>query len=172
MEKDVRTRAILAFRKVYDITAYYIREDMIKAIQSVRSEDDKETIRFLNWVHMNDPYDSIKKLAYVETTDEAASSPVKPGGIDLNSALLDLQIKRDDSGVPLPVFDQPMKQLMNIQGFLPVIINVTPINVPLLLGLLDLPDADSDFGFIPDRDPGDRKARFEYDNFEEVSMLN
>lgn len=62
------------------------------------------------------------------------------GGIDLNSAHLNLKIERDDRGVPLPMDQQPMPELMNIDGFLPVIINVTPIqSVPMLLGLEDSP---------------------------------
>ncbi|GEM_PF-4387928 len=68
------------------------------------------------------------------------SSPLESttkGGIDLNPALLDLQIKRDGNGVPLPLPQQPIKD-MHIEGFLPVIINVTPItNLPLLLGIAD-----------------------------------
>lgn len=59
----------------------------------------------------------------------------KYGGIDLNPKLLDLQIKRDDQGIPLPLFDQPIEQ-MNIEGFVPVIINVVPLtNLPFLLGV-------------------------------------
>ena len=59
------------------------------------------------------------------------------GGIDLNPALLDLQIKRDANGVPLPLPMQPIER-MNIEGFIPVIINITPVtNLPLLLGLAD-----------------------------------
>lgn len=61
----------------------------------------------------------------------------KYGGIDLNPAHLDLQIKRDGKGIPLPLFQQPI-ETFNIEGFVPVIINVTPItNLPLLLGLID-----------------------------------
>ena len=57
------------------------------------------------------------------------------GGIDFNSKLLDLQIKRDDNGVPLPMIQQPIKD-MKIQGFLPVIIQITPVtNLRLLLGI-------------------------------------
>lgn len=57
------------------------------------------------------------------------------GGIDLNPALLDLQIKRDGNGIPLPLTDQPLEE-MHIEGFIPIILNVTPItNLPLLLGL-------------------------------------
>ncbi len=56
------------------------------------------------------------------------------GGINLNPQLLDLQIKRDGEGVPLPLPQQPVQQ-MDIGGFLPVIINITPVpNLPLLFG--------------------------------------
>lgn len=64
----------------------------------------------------------------------------KYGGIDLNIQLLDLQIKRDSAGIPLPAGNQPLEQ-MHIEGFVPVIINVVPINnLPLLLGLHNSPD--------------------------------
>jgi hypothetical protein len=45
-----------------------------------------------------------------------------------------VQIKRDKNGIPLPLFQQPL-ETMNIEGFLPVIINIAPVNVQLLLGL-------------------------------------
>jgi len=57
----------------------------------------------------------------------------KVGGINLNAAMLDLQIRRDGKGIPLPIVNQPMGD-MKIDGFLPIIIDITPvINVPLLL---------------------------------------
>ncbi|MDO8580323.1 MAG: isocitrate lyase/phosphoenolpyruvate mutase family protein, partial [Candidatus Omnitrophota bacterium] len=63
------------------------------------------------------------------------AGPTRRGGIDLNSNLLDLQIKRDGNGVPLPLPLQPL-QNMRIDGFYPVIINITPVaNLPLLLGM-------------------------------------
>lgn len=67
--------------------------------------------------------------------DIQATQNVEPvGGIDFSSELLDLQIKRDDLGVPLP-FEQQQLDTIKIEGFIPVIINVTPVtNVPLLLG--------------------------------------
>jgi hypothetical protein len=50
---------------------------------------------------------------------------------------MDLQIKRDGNGVPLPLKQQPIGD-MNIEGFLPVIINVSPvIDLPLLLGFTE-----------------------------------
>jgi hypothetical protein len=55
------------------------------------------------------------------------------GGIDLNAANLDLQIKRDGNGVPLPINQQDMQKLNGIEGFIPVIIQITPVNtLPIL----------------------------------------
>lgn len=69
--------------------------------------------------------------------DNAAVTADPVGGIDLNPEMLDLQIKRDASGMPLPVSQQPIIN-MDIEGFVPVIINITPVtNVPLMLGLIN-----------------------------------
>lgn len=55
------------------------------------------------------------------------------GGINLDPALLKLQIKRDANGVPLAVSQQPIGH-MDIQGFAPVILNITPVvNLPMFL---------------------------------------
>ena len=74
----------------------------------------------------------------------AAGSPISidaTGGINLNPALLDLQVKRDGNGIPLPFNLQPAT-VMNIEGFIPVIINITPvINLPMLLGW-DVPETE------------------------------
>jgi len=57
------------------------------------------------------------------------------GGIDLNPDMLNLQIKRDRTGVPLPVFKQPLYSI-DIDGFMPVIINMILVpNLPAVLGL-------------------------------------
>src|SRR5262249_46279452 len=76
------------------------------------------------------------------TTDKAstATETEKVGGIDLNPALLNLQIKRDGNGIPLPIEMQPIRD-MKIDGFVPLIINITPImSVPMLLGIAEHPD--------------------------------
>jgi len=74
--------------------------------------------------------------------DAAMTKAQRIGGINLNPELLDLQILRDDMGIPLPVFNQPIEN-MKIDGFLPVIINITPIpNLPMLLGIADQIPAD------------------------------
>ncbi len=57
-----------------------------------------------------------------------------PGGIDLNAKKFDLQIVRDGKGVPLPVVQQPLAD-MRIEGFFPVIVDVKPADISLVLGL-------------------------------------
>ncbi|MCB9758009.1 MAG: hypothetical protein H6753_06280 [Candidatus Omnitrophica bacterium] len=72
-----------------------------------------------------------------------ASSPTvedqaTKGGIDFDSTTMDLQIKRDGKGVPLPLLQQNL-ELINIPGLFPVIINIMPINaqnLPIFLGQL------------------------------------
>ena len=153
---------MITLRKVDD-RIEYTREVVKRFIGGLSRRNNSFTIQLTGEIASA----SSPLVEQLTTSDEFTK-----GGIDLNSALLDLQIKRDGNGVPLPIFNQPPDLLMNIQGFLPVIINVTPVNVPLLLGLADTTDPESDFGFIFDLDPSDRKARFEYETFEEVSMLN
>ncbi len=62
------------------------------------------------------------------------------GGIDFNANLLDLQIRRDDNGKPLPLIEQPVAD-MKIDGFSPIIINITPINSSFILNSLNNPAA-------------------------------
>jgi hypothetical protein len=67
----------------------------------------------------------------------ASSSSIKEtpvGGIDFNPATLELEIRRDGNGVPLPALEQP-QELFNIPGLSPVVISITPMNLPLVLGL-------------------------------------
>lgn len=70
-------------------------------------------------------------------TAQATTATDSFAGINLDPALLDLQIKRDGNGVPFPLPQQPVES-MRIEGFIPIIINVTPVpNLPLLLGLTE-----------------------------------
>jgi hypothetical protein len=69
--------------------------------------------------------------------------------------MMDLQIKRDGRGVPLPLPEQPIEDI-NIEGFYPIIINVAPVSVPMLLGLSD---AESPTGSAKqERENGDLSA--------------
>jgi len=72
----------------------------------------------------------------IRTNDKAMTVEQvnKYGGITLNAKMLDLQIKRDGNGVPLPLSQQPLDQ-MNIQGFVPQIISIQLVDLPDLLGI-------------------------------------
>ena len=66
----------------------------------------------------------------LQTFRAAEMNEFDKGGIDLNPDMLDFQIKRDGQGVPLPVIQQPLESL-DIEGFLPVIVDIAPFtNVP------------------------------------------
>ncbi len=72
--------------------------------------------------------------------DSAMGSPTdldpNVGGIDLNPAFQNLQIKRDGAGVPLPISQQNIDQI-NLEGLIPVIKSITPaINLPIFAEIL------------------------------------
>jgi hypothetical protein len=107
------------------------------------------------------------------TAEQPAISVRRDGGINLNPNLLDLQIKRDGNGVPLPLPQQPI-ETMHIEGFLPIIINVTPVtNLPLLLGMNIEDQLPSDYGKKTSPD-GNQKShnQLKARELEEVSLLN
>jgi len=76
--------------------------------------------------HMDDVIGAVQQA--VDGAMPVKETPL--GGIDLNPEMMNLQIKRDSDGIPLPLPQQPIED-MNIKGFLPVIINVTPLTNPL-----------------------------------------
>jgi NAD+ synthase (glutamine-hydrolysing) len=88
----------------------------------------------------------------VKVVDQAMlgqSDPWKKGGIDFNTVGLDLQIRRDENGIPLPLLQQPIRD-MHIEGFYPVILNITPMSVPVLLGVADTEhDSHDDANLVP-----------------------
>jgi len=67
----------------------------------------------------------------------ATSQEQIPGGIDLNPQLLELTTGGAGE-IDIP-FDPAMMPNTPIEGFAPIIINITPVtNFPLLLGLSDV----------------------------------
>ncbi|HBR15296.1 MAG TPA: hypothetical protein DD723_07120 [Candidatus Omnitrophica bacterium] len=83
----------------------------------------------------------------------------REGGINLDPAMLDMQILRDKNGVPLPVFQQPIAT-MQIEGILPVIIKVTPItNLPMYLGL-NIPGTDRNISQEKERGSSSRDLSY------------
>jgi len=106
----------------------------------------------------------------ISSVKSSASSPInKPGGIDLNPNTLDLQTqgRRFDLKLPLNSFDL---QNIRIDGFTPVIINVTPLtNLPLLLGLVDEEsETPKNANHTPELDPANHKE----ENYLKISSLN
>jgi hypothetical protein len=77
---------------------------------------------------------SIKEIKYDPAT--TAPSPAMfnstKGGIDFNSSNLNLLIKRDGAGVPLPLALQDVASLSRIKGFFPVILEIKSArNLPI-----------------------------------------
>ena len=69
----------------------------------------------------------------IDLERDAAMHVSAPGGIDFNAVNLNLQIKRDGNGVPLPLAQQDMAQLSRIQGLECEIIEIKPaVNLPIL----------------------------------------
>ncbi|MBF0522379.1 MAG: hypothetical protein HQL24_04895 [Candidatus Omnitrophica bacterium] len=59
------------------------------------------------------------------TTQNLTDQKLTNGGIDLNAANLNLQIKRDGNGIPLPVSQQNLENIQ-IDGLVPVILDIRP----------------------------------------------
>jgi hypothetical protein len=82
---------------------------------------------------------TLPRIDMAKINDALNLRPEELGGIDLNPSFLNMQIKRDGNGVILPVSQQPL-DIMNIQGFVPIITDVspaTPLNMPLILGQVE-----------------------------------
>ncbi|MCB9756861.1 MAG: alpha/beta hydrolase [Candidatus Omnitrophica bacterium] len=74
----------------------------------------------------------------ISVSSPAASNFTK-GGIDFDPSKLNLQIKRDGRGVPLPLLQQDIENI-HINGLYPVILNILPVNAQTLpiLGQLNV----------------------------------
>ncbi len=84
---------------------------------------------------------SNKEIFGAQTGEKAKA---EYGGIDFNPAHLNLQIKRDGKGVPLPVSQQDVAHIQ-IEGLTPIIINIRPAtfqNLPFLLSKVEDQPAD------------------------------
>ncbi len=87
---------------------------------------------------LEDPIDQgreKRRSSVPATNPDVAAAVQAPGGIDLNPD----KIRFDRQGQPVdfnvPSNDALIQDYLNIEGFEPIIINITPItNIPLLLG--------------------------------------
>ena len=82
-----------------------------------------------------------EQVTGLQPTASPAALPL--GGIDFDPSKLNLQIKRDGRGVPLPLPQQNWESI-DIKGLYPVIINIVPITSQTLplLGQLDVQHED------------------------------
>ena len=64
------------------------------------------------------------------------------GGIDFDTGKINLEIKKKDGGIKLPSSSENLNNLQQIQfnGLVPEIINISPLNVPLFLGVSEQSD--------------------------------
>ncbi|HBG61538.1 MAG: hypothetical protein A2Y03_06775 [Omnitrophica WOR_2 bacterium GWF2_38_59] len=79
---------------------------------------------------------AILGLNRIDQTDDEnlATREQNVGGIDLNPLNINFKIKRDDHNIPFPIEFQDIENL-DIRGFTPVIINITPVTIlPILFG--------------------------------------
>ncbi len=70
--------------------------------------------------------------------DRAMKGEDNLGGIDMNAANLNMNIKRDGNGVPLPVSQQDLGNI-HIDGLVPVILEIRPASASPILSQLTAP---------------------------------
>ena len=122
-------------------------EPLMQEDDSVLSNGVKELFTKISMLNDSQTKPSVRKklMQYLEETNVLGKTPNNvsdtamvgktPGGINFNPANLNLQIKHDGNGIPLP-FAQQSIQNIRIDGLTPVIINITPVtDLPELLGL-------------------------------------
>ena len=154
-----------------------LRVYLLEVLPEVFDESDAALLaqeNSLNFSEVGEPstQNNVLDRAMTDSIDSLSPSATPDnntvGGIDLNPSSMELNIRRDGNGIPLPVHQQPIENL-NIQGFVPIIINIRPLtNLPLLLGLNDIIDPPNDFSIERPLDPADRKARFDPEVFADV----
>lgn len=75
----------------------------------------------------------VEKPQQMQGSASFVATDAAVGGIDFNIDQIKWQINRDGNGVPLPVALQPIES-MQIDGFLPMIMSIVPVSLPMLLG--------------------------------------
>ncbi|MCK5581235.1 MAG: HEAT repeat domain-containing protein [Candidatus Omnitrophica bacterium] len=148
--------------RVTEITAEIERLSMSGVLISpelTRLKDERSALLIAQSVILEEITVKLQPTSSPASSDEGLATSDKYGGINLNPELLDMQIKRDGAGVPLPLPMQPIES-MRIDGFIPIIINVTPVSLPMLLGVLEQPEEPSEMSYHQIIDPLDIKARF------------
>ena len=96
--------------------------------------DDQSELKFNAWKNNLQPgkvaVDTTLKNPETDLSKDRhnpkVSQAMKPGGIDFNASNLNFKIRRDGSGVPLPVSQQDMAQISSLEGIEPFILDIRP----------------------------------------------
>lgn len=123
-----------------------------------------------NFVYV--PVLSQKSFIEILPPSDNAQLSEEVGGIDLNPNNFEIETRGENPPVQFE-FDAQKLQDLNIQGFVPVIINITPItNIPLLLGIADEgPSGQKQATTTDESAPLDRRERFSLRETGELSRL-
>lgn len=93
----------------------------------------RQVISILTNFFPSDPVE-LQENSNSSPSDKASmTDPV--GGINLNPSLFETEILRDPNGLPLPMNQQLPSLHLKINGFIPVILQHIPVNVPQYIGL-------------------------------------
>ncbi|MBF0593581.1 MAG: hypothetical protein HQL22_01290 [Candidatus Omnitrophica bacterium] len=129
----MKTYESLRQSTVAHLRAQHADEVKVNALNGLLISHRNKSLRILQGMHLLAPdFNYEKEVAKDSAMREDASSrtmPVQndltPGGIDLNDRQLDLQVKRDGKGMPLPIGLQD-PAMRDVAGLVPVIIDMVP----------------------------------------------
>jgi hypothetical protein len=114
----------------------FAAEFVVKRLEAAgilaREKNPKNDLKNTTWVVV----DSSRLAELIQKYPNSAQlsqGVTRQGGINLDSDLMDMQIKRDGKGVVLPISQQPAS-LMRINGLMPFIIRIEKVDMPMLLG--------------------------------------
>jgi len=126
--------ALEAYATKSSLIAAFIVSDGGK-IKLIRSFNDADVPKSVDSKGYSDNAMISSMDALIDTPKIEAQ--MNPGGIDLNSAHVKMNVEREDGGFILPKLPDPHYNI-TIDGLIPVIINVVPI--PNVLNIIGLPD--------------------------------
>ncbi len=106
------------------VTVLKAKEEVSAASSTIKNVNSPGNIAQENVV-------ALKPFGANVPSSPSAKQPAAPGGIDFDSSKLNLQIKRDARGVPLPLPEQDLENI-NINGLTPVILRILPVNAQTL----------------------------------------
>jgi hypothetical protein len=100
--------------------------DMLELMHKAQLPLEEKERRFVQFIT------AVKAASDQLSEDNAMSaknSSTAPGGIDLDQSMLNLQVRRDGKGM---TFSGVADKAMQVSGFTPFIIRITPMESPLL----------------------------------------